>query len=284
MAGLGRGFESLIPTEFVDDDFDVTAKEDKKTSNLTEVPITEVVRDEDQPRKEFAPEALEALANSIKEHGVLQPLVAVKEGDKYKIVAGERRFRASKMAGLEKVPVIIRTLEAQERLEISIIENAQREDLNAIEMATAYAKLKSQFNLSEAEIAERVGKSKSAVVNTMRLLNLADDVKKAMVEHKLSEGVMRPLIGANEELVEKILPKIIEEGWTARRVEKEMAEKKQKSSVRAVKQTSYIKQETVLAKKYDANVSQWELNKASDIIDLIAKKCQRSKASHSCGK
>ena len=254
MAGLGRGFESLIPTEFVDDDFDVTAKEDKKASNLTEVPITEVVRDEDQPRKEFAPEALEALANSIKEHGVLQPLVAVKEGDKYKIVAGERRFRASKMAGLEKVPVIIRTLEAQERLEISIIENAQREDLNAIEMATAYAKLKSQFNLSEAEIAERVGKSKSAVVNTMRLLNLADDVKKAMVEHKLSEGVMRPLIGADEELVEKILPKIIEEGWTARRVEKEMAEKKQKSSVRAVKQTSYIKQETVLAKKYDANV------------------------------
>ena len=254
MAGLGRGFESLIPTEFVDDDFDVTAKEDKKASNLTEVPITEIVRDEDQPRKEFAPEALEALANSIKEHGVLQPLVAVKEGDKYKIVAGERRFRASKMAGLEKVPVIIRTLEAQERLEISIIENAQREDLNAIEMATAYAKLKSQFNLSEAEIAERVGKSKSAVVNTMRLLNLADDVKKAMVEHKLSEGVMRPLIGANEELVEKILPKIIEEGWTARRVEKEMAEKKQKSSVRAVKQTSYIKQETVLAKKYDANV------------------------------
>ena len=254
MAGLGRGFESLIPTEFVDDDFDVTAKEDKKASNLTEVPITEVVRDEDQPRKEFAPEALEALANSIKEHGVLQPLVVVKEGDKYKIVAGERRFRASKMAGLEKVPVIIRTLEAQERLEISIIEKAQREDLNAIEMATAYAKLKSQFNLSEAEIAERVGKSKSAVVNTMRLLNLADDVKKAMVEHKLSEGVMRPLIGADEELVEKILPKIIEEGWTARRVEKEMAEKKQKSSVRAVKQTSYIKQETVLAKKYDANV------------------------------
>ena len=254
MAGLGRGFESLIPTEFVDDDFDVTAKEDKKASNLTEVPITEVVRDEDQPRKEFAPEALEALANSIKEHGVLQPLVVVKEGDKYKIVAGERRFRASKMAGLEKVPVIIRTLEAQERLEISIIEKAQREDLNAMEMATAYAKLKSQFNLSEAEIAERVGKSKSAVVNTMRLLNLADDVKKAMVEHKLSEGVMRPLIGADEELVEKILPKIIEEGWTARRVEKEMAEKKQKSSVRAVKQTSYIKQETVLAKKYDANV------------------------------
>ena len=121
-------------------------------------------------------------------------------------------------------------------------------------MATAYAKLKSQFNLSEAEIAERVGKSKSAIVNTMRLLNLPDQVKKAMVENKLSEGVMRPLIGADTELIERILPKIIEEGWTARRVEKEMSERKQKSSVKAIKVSNYIKQETVLSKKYEANV------------------------------
>ncbi len=256
MAGLGRGFESLIPTEFDDDfdaEFDVTAKEDKKESDLKKIPISEIIRDEEQPRKEFDPEALEALANSIKEHGVLQPLVVVKEDGKYKIVAGERRWRASKLAGLSEVPAIVRTLEAQERLEISIIENAQREDLNAIEMATAYAKLKAQFNLNEEEIADRVGKSKSAVVNTMRLLNLPDDAKKAMVEHKLTEGVMRPLIGAEPELIEKILPKIIEEGWTARRVEKEMAEKKKKSSVKAVKASVYAKQETALSKKYSAN-------------------------------
>lgn len=253
MPGLGRGFESLIPTDFVDDDFDVTAKEDKKESDLKNIPISEIVRDEDQPRKEFSAEALEALASSIKEHGVLQPLVVVREEGKYKIVAGERRFRASKLAGLKEVPAIVRTLEAQERLEISIIENAQREDLNAIEMATAYAKLKSQFNLSEEEIADRVGKSKSAVVNTMRLLNLPDEAKKAMVEHKLTEGVMRPLIGADDELIKKILPKIVEEGWTARRVEKEMAEKKKKSSVKAVKASIYAKQETALSKKYSAN-------------------------------
>jgi ParB family chromosome partitioning protein len=256
MPGLGRGFESLIPTEFDDDfdaEFDVTAKEDAKESDLKKIPISEIVRDEDQPRKEFDPEALEALASSIKEHGVLQPLVVVKEEGKYKIVAGERRWRASKLAGLKEVPAIVRTLEAQERLEISIIENAQREDLNAVEMATAYAKLKSQFNLSEEEIADRVGKSKSAVVNTMRLLNLPDDAKKAMVEHKLTEGVMRPLIGADPELIEKILPKIIEEGWTARRVEKEMAEKKKKSSVKAVKASIYAKQEDALSKKYSAN-------------------------------
>ena len=253
MAGLGRGFESLIPTDFVDDDFDVTAKEDKKESDLKTIPISEIVRDEEQPRKEFSTEALEALASSIKEHGVLQPLVVVKEEGKYKIVAGERRWRASKLAGLKEVPAIVRTLEAQERLEISIIENAQREDLNAIEMATAYAKLKSQFNLSEDEIADRVGKSKSAVVNTMRLLNLPDEAKKAMVEHKLTEGVMRPLIGADDELIKKILPKIVEEGWTARRVEKEMAEKKKKSSSTAVKASIYAKQETALSKKYSAN-------------------------------
>lgn len=256
MPGLGRGFESLIPTEFDDDfdsEFDVTAKEDAKESDLKKIPIADIVRDEDQPRKEFDPEALEALASSIKEHGVLQPLVVVKEEGKYKIVAGERRWRASKLAGLKEVPAIVRTLEAQERLEISIIENAQREDLNAVEMATAYAKLKSQFNLSEEEIADRVGKSKSAVVNTMRLLNLPDDAKKAMVEHKLTEGVMRPLIGADPELIEKILPKIIEEGWTARRVEKEMAEKKKKSSVKAVKASIYAKQEDALSKKYSAN-------------------------------
>lgn len=256
MPGLGRGFESLIPTEFDEDfdaEFDVTAKEDKKESDLKNIPISEIVRDEEQPRKEFDPEALEALASSIKEHGVLQPLVVVKEEGKYKIVAGERRWRASKLAGLKEVPAIVRTLEAQERLEISIIENAQREDLNAIEMATAYAKLKSQFNLNEEEIADRVGKSKSAVVNTMRLLNLPDDAKRAMVEHKLTEGVMRPLVGADTELVETILPKIIEEGWTARRVEKEMAEKKKKSSVKAVKASIYAKQEDALSKKYSAN-------------------------------
>lgn len=256
MAGLGRGFEDLIPTtsDFIDEDFDVTAQEDKKESSLTEISIDDIIRDEDQPRKEFSEEGLNALADSIKKHGVLQPLVVVPEDGKYKIVAGERRWRAAKLAGLEKVPVIIRTLEAQERLEISIIENAQREDLNAIEMATAYAKLKTQFNLSPKEIAERVGKSESSVVNTMRLLNLPEKAKKAMVENKLSEGVMRPLINADPEIIDEILPKIIDEGWTARRVEKEVSEKKKKSSTKIIKTSNYIKQETELSEKLNAKV------------------------------
>lgn len=252
--GLGRGFDSLIPTDIVENDFDITATQDAKESQLLELDLALVMPDDEQPRKDFSPEALTALADSIKEHGVLQPIVVVKDGAKYKIVAGERRYRASKMAGLLKIPAIIRTLDAQNRLELSIIENAQREDLNAIEMATAYAKLKNQFNLSQAEIAARVGKSESSVVNTMRLLNLPDEVKRAMVEHNLTEGVMRPLISADAELVKKVLPLIIEEGWSARQVERYIAEHKKRSSVKIVKENAFLRQEEDLSAKYGARV------------------------------
>lgn len=253
-SGLGRGFDSLIPTELFDDEFDVTAKEDQKGSELKELPIDDVVRDEEQPRKEFNKEAIEALTASIKEHGVLQPIVVTKEEDKYKIVAGERRWRASKLAGLTKIPAIIRSLDLQKRLELSIIENAQREDLNAIELATAYAKLKSQFNLTAKEIAARVGKSESSVFNTMRLLNFSDEIKQTIVKEKLSEGVMRPLVTADPELVSKVLPKIIEEGWTARKVERYMADNKKKSSASLVKKDNYRKDEDAIAAKYGIDV------------------------------
>ena len=252
--GLGRGFDSLIPTDIVEDDFDITASQDAKESKLVELKLDLIMPDEEQPRKDFSEEALNMLADSIKEHGVLQPIVVVREGDKYKIVAGERRYRASIIAGLTKIPAIIRTLDAQNRLELSIIENAQREDLNAIEMATAYAKLKNQFNLSPAEIAIKVGKSESSVINTMRLLNLPDDVKRVMAEHNLTEGVMRPLISADPELVRRILPMIIEEGWTARRVERYIAENKKRSSTRIVKENVFLRQEEDLSAKYAVRV------------------------------
>lgn len=219
MRGLGRGLDKLIPTDTVDDFFDPTAEEDEKNSKLVEIAIDEIIPDPNQPRREFDEKQLEALSRSIKENGVVQPIVVVKEGDKYQIVAGERRWRASRMANLDKIPAIVRTLDAQKRLEISLIENVQREDLNPIEIATVYAKFRSQFNLSNAEIAKRVGKSESAIINTTRLLNLPDSAKHAMVEHKLSEGQMRPLVTLDEAQIEKILPKIIDEGWSARKVE-----------------------------------------------------------------
>ncbi len=254
MKGLGRGFESLIPTELIDEEFDLTAAEDKKESKLKELKLDDIVRDEEQPRREFDQEAIEALAASIKEHGVLQPIVVTREDGKYKIVAGERRWRASKIAGLKTIPAIVRTLDSQNRLELSIIENAQREDLNAIELATAYAKLKNQFNLTAEDIAAKVGKSEQTIQNTLRLLTLPDDVKKIMVKEKLTEGVMRPLVARDEETIRKVLPRIIDEGWTARKVERYIADTKKKSSAALIKKHQDHKTEDALSAKYNAVV------------------------------
>ena len=250
MKGLGRGFESLIPTDLIDEEFDPTAKEDKQESKLKEIKVTDIIRDEDQPRREFSEEALNALASSIKEHGVLQPIVVTKEDGKYKIVAGERRWRSAKLAGLEKIPAIVRTLDSQNRLELAIIENAQREDLNPLELATAYAKLANQFNLSTEDIAVKVGKSEVSVQSYLRLLNLPDFAKQIMVEAKLTEGVMRPLTARDEATIKKVLPKIVKEGWTARQVERYFATTKKKSSAAAIKRHQHIKDEDALSAKY----------------------------------
>ncbi len=252
MKGLGRGFESLIPVDLVDEEFDPTSLEDEKVSTLLEIPIDKIVRDDDQPRKKFDPEAIQSLSNSIKTNGVLQPIVVVREGDGYQIVAGERRYRAAKLARLDTIPAIVRTLDAQNRLELSVIENAQREDLNAIELATAYAKLKSQFNLSTKEISERIGKSETSVTNTLRLLNLPDSAKKAMVDYNLPEAVMRPLIVLPEDKIEKILPKIINEAWTVKKVEDYLKAKKSQSSASAVKASLNYDREQAFVKKFNA--------------------------------
>ena len=250
--GLGRGFESLIPTDLVDEEFDPTRAEDQRSSKLLEIPLEKIERDAEQPRREFSEEALEELTQSIRENGVLQPIVVTEERGKYKIVAGERRFRAAKRAGLKTIPAIVRTLDAQKRLEISIIENAQREDLNAIELATAYAKLKTQFSLEDGAIAEKIGKNVTTVRNTMRLLNLPEFVKEKMLEENLSEGVVRPLLGLEEEEVRKVLPRIIEEGWTARKVEDYIRNLKPKSSARAIKESQFHEKEEQLVQRFKA--------------------------------
>lgn len=223
--GLGRGFESLIPTDLIDDSFDPnsvydpTAQQDEKVSQEKTLPLSRLRANPDQPRRHFDQEALEELAASVKEYGLIQPIVVTPKGDEYEIVAGERRFRASQLAGLEEVPVIIRSLTDQNQLEISLIENIQRRDLNSIETATAYAKLRDQFNLSNDQIAQRVHKSSSAVINTMRLLKLPKEVVALIAEGQLSEGQARPLIGQDPDLIVKIVPRIIAEQWSVRKVE-----------------------------------------------------------------
>lgn len=226
--GLGRGFESLIPIELLDESFDPTAAQDQKVSEMRHIKLTEIVADPDQPRRSFEEAALEDLAASIAEHGILQPIVVTPYQGGYQIVAGERRYRASKLVGLDKIPALVRTLSGQHKLELSLIENLQRRDLNVVETATAYLKLRDQFNLTLEQIGQRVGKkSISTVSNTLRLLKLPVSVRTALAEGKVSEGQVRPLIGLDETLINKLLPQIIQQEWSARRTEQYIVQLKQ---------------------------------------------------------
>ena len=220
--GLGRGFESLIPMDLLDDSFDPTAQQDEQVSELRHLVLSKVHANPEQPRRSFDQEALNELAESVREHGVLQPIIVTPAGDGYEIVAGERRFRAATIAGLDSIPALVRTMTDQNKLELSLIENIQRRDLNAIETATAYLKLRDQFNLSQEEIGRRVNKSPSAVNNTMRLLRLPKEARNAIAEGRLTEGQARPLAGQDEAFVNEILPRIIAEEWSSRKVEQYM--------------------------------------------------------------
>lgn len=222
--GLGRGFDTLIPTDLFDESFDPTARQDEKISDLRNLKLGDVSADPEQPRRHFDEAGLAELAASIKEHDVLQPIIVTAKNGKYIIVAGERRYRAAKLAGKEKIPALVRTLTDQHKLELSLIENIQRRDLNPLETATAYLKLRDQFNLTLDQIGVRVGgKSVSTISNTLRLLRLPEAVKTAMIEGKLTEGQARPLIGADEEIIAKMLDQIIKQDWSARKVEQFVA-------------------------------------------------------------
>lgn len=202
--GLGRGLSNLIPTE--DTTEDVTTKTSKQTKTGT-VTKTEVVKkveqtlninriepNKNQPRKEFNEDALQELADSIKQFGVIEPLVVVKRKGYYELIAGERRWRAARLAGLKEVPVVIKDYDDQQIVEIALIENIQREDLNPIEEAHAYERLIQEFNLTQDEVAERVSKSRTTVTNALRLLKLTEKVQQMLIDDMLSTGHVRALI------------------------------------------------------------------------------------------
>lgn len=225
--GLGRGFASLIPDELLDESFDPTASQDQKVSDLRQIKVSQIIADPEQPRRHFDDDALEQLAASIRQHGVLQPIVVIARGDNYVIVAGERRWRAAIKAELDKIPALVRTLNAQHKLELSLIENLQRKDLNPLETATAYLKLRDQFNLTLEEIATRMGAGGiSTISNKLRLLKLHRAVQEALVAGEMSEGQARPLIGVSDEVIEQVLPQLLKEQWSARRIEQFMVDLK----------------------------------------------------------
>lgn len=231
LKGLGRSFDSLIPTELIDESLDPTAAQDHKLSELQNLKIAEIEPNPDQPRRTFDDAAIEELSLSIAEHGVIQPIIVTPKNGKYQIVAGERRFRAAKKAGLQKIPALVRSMDNQHQLEVSLIENLQRKDLNILETATAYLKLRDQFNLSLEQIGKRVGgKSGSAVSNTLRLLRLPEEVRLLLRDGKLTEGQARPLVGLEQDDIKVIIPKIIKEEWSARKVEQFIASFKTKKN------------------------------------------------------
>lgn len=207
--GLGRGLDALLP-------------EDNNLQNtVSMIAITELDRNPEQPRREFDEEALQALAESMKEAGVLQPLLVIERGGRYQIVAGERRFRAARLAGLTSVPCIVRDFTPQEQMEAALIENIQREDLNAIEEAAAVRQLMDRCGYTQEKAAKRLGKSRPAVANLLRLLSLPEAVKAQVTAGKLSAGHARVLAGLEDEKLQLALAeRTVQEGLSVRALEK----------------------------------------------------------------
>lgn len=221
--GLGKGLDTLIPTGAkVESKSKKTAeKKEEVKEPTTTVKITMVEPNREQPRKNFDQDALEELADSIKQFGLLQPILVQDRKTYYEIIAGERRWRAAKLAGLKEVPVIIRNYTEQEIVEISLIENIQRENLNPIEEALAYKKLLTEFNLKQDEVAERVSKSRTAVTNSMRLLKLCDEVQQMIIDEMITTGHARALISVEDPEQQYLLAqRIFDEKLSVRDVEK----------------------------------------------------------------
>jgi ParB family chromosome partitioning protein len=231
--GLGRGLNALIRNPAPAPAADAKAAAGKEAApaknaaagpgdrGVMRVPVTQVTASPWQPRRTFAPEALEELTASVKERGVLQPLLVRRVGNKYELIAGERRWRASQAAGLADVPVIVMEAADEDALELAVIENVQREDLNVVEEAEAYRALSDKFSLTQDQIAERTGKARASVANTMRLLNLASPVRQMLAEKRLSPGHGKVLLGVADEEQQRLMAlRIVKEGLSVRELER----------------------------------------------------------------
>lgn len=234
-AGLGRGLGSFFDTETV---------EMEDNGNITTLRTTLIEPNKDQPRRQFDKEKIEELAESIKEHGLIQPIIVVKNKDMYKIVAGERRWRAAKKAGLKEVPVCIREYTEEEIAQIALIENLQRENLNPIEEALGYRTLMDKFDMTQEAVSSRIGKSRSAIANSIRLLSLDEPIQTRLISGEISSGHARALLSIeNSKIRMAVLESIVEKGLNVRQAE---ALAKQLQNAKP-KKPSYIIDEQVQA-------------------------------------
>ena len=243
--GLGKGLDSLIPNTVAESKKNRENQSDTKATPDTFVKITRIEPNKEQPRKNFDEDALLELSESIKQFGLIQPILVQDRDSYYEIIAGERRWRAAKLAGLKEVPVIIKKYTDQEIVEISLIENIQREDLNPIEEAQAYKRLLTEFSLKQDEVAERVSKSRTAVTNSMRLLKLSDEVQQMVISEMISTGHARALLAIeSHEQQYQIAQRIFDERLSVREVEKLVKNltKPAKPSKELIKDISFIYQ------------------------------------------
>ena len=224
--GLGKGLNALIPDEVSNN---INSKKENNKDGVALIDINLIKNNNEQPRKLFDDEKILELAESIKHNGIIQPIILRKVGNNYIIVAGERRWRAAKLIGIKEIPSIIMDLTDKQVMEISLIENIQRQDLNSIEEANAYKKLISEFNLTQEELSKRLGKSRTAITNTMRLLNLSEGVKQYLIEGVISEGHGRALLSINEANLQcEVAQKVIDDKLSERELEKFIKDCKEK--------------------------------------------------------
>ena len=220
--GLGKGLNALIPEDTILSTLDTKLEktDDDRAKGSISIDINLIKSNEEQPRKSFDDEKILELAESIRSNGIIQPLVLKKVDNEYIIVAGERRWRSAKSIGLKEVPAIIMNLTEKQILEISLIENIQREDLNSIEEALAYKKLINDFNLTQEELSKRIGKSRVTITNTLRLLNLSEDVQQYIIEGVISEGHGRALLGITDSKVQcELAQNVIDDKLSVRELE-----------------------------------------------------------------
>ncbi len=268
--GLGKGLDVMIPQRISEEDTGL----DENVSRETLVPINEIEPNKSQPRKKFDPETLQELADSIRQYGVIQPLIVQKRDKYYEIIAGERRWRAARLAGLKEVPVIIKDYSSQEIVEIALIENIQREDLNPIEEAQAYQRLINEFNLKHEELAGRVSKSRTAITNSLRLLKLDNRIQQMLIDDQITGGHARALLSLEDSNLQyETACKIIDENLSVRETEKlvkKLLSKKTEKEIAVTEEDNFVYQalEEKLKNIFGTKVSIKRKQKKSGKIEI----------------